>query len=188
MSAMTPTTVAASAPKLWGVLAQYETPREIYKAAERVRDAGYSKWDCCTPFAVHGLDKAMGVKPSTLPWYVLIVGICGSVFALGFEMWTMMDAYPIITQGKPLFSLPAYVPVWYEATVLSSCLTVFFGNWVLSRLPQYYHPAFKSLAFARVTDDKFFVMIEAADSRFDLEKTKALLKDAGASHIEELAE
>ena len=76
MSTTTPTTVAASAPKLWGVLAQYETPREIYKASERVRDAGYSKWDACTPFPVHGLDKAMGVKPSTLPWYVLGIGIC----------------------------------------------------------------------------------------------------------------
>jgi hypothetical protein len=76
--------------------------------------------------------------------------------------------------------------VWYEFTVLSSCLTVFFGNWVLNRLPQYYHPAFKSAAFARVTDDKFFIMIEAKDARFDSEKTRALLKETGASHIEEL--
>jgi len=176
----------SSTPKTWGLLAQYETPREIYKACERVRDAGYTKWDSCTPFPVHGLDRAMGLKPSTLPWYVLLIGICGSIFALSFEIWTMGHEYPIITQGKPLYSLPAFVPVWYEFTVLSSCLTVFFGNWILNRLPQYYHPAFKSKAFDRVTDDKFFIMIEAGDSRFDLEKTKALLGDSGASLIEEL--
>ena len=176
----------SSTPKTWGLLAQYETPREIYKACERVRDAGYTKWDSCTPFPVHGLDRAMGLKPSALPWYVLVIGICGSIFALSFEIWTMGHEYPIIVQGKPLYSLPAFVPVWYEFTVLSSCLTVFFGNWILNRLPQFYHPAFKSKAFDRVTDDKFFIMIEAADSRFDLEKTKALLGDAGASHIEEL--
>jgi len=176
----------ATTPKTWGLLAQYETPKAIYKACERVRDAGYSRWDACTPFAVHGLDKAMGLKPSTLPWYVLFIGIGGSLFALGFEIWAMGHEYPMIVQGKPLYSLPAFVPVWYEFTVLSSCLTVFFGNWVLNRLPQYYHPAFKSKAFERVTDDKFFIMIEAQDSRFDLEKTKSLLKDAGATHIEEL--
>jgi hypothetical protein len=176
----------ATTPKTWGLLAQYETPKAIYKASERVRDAGYTRWDACTPFAVHGLDKAMGLKPSTLPWYVLVFGICGSLFALSFEVWAMGSEYPFIVQGKPLFSLPAFVPVWYEFTVLSSCLTVFFGNWVLNRLPQYYHPAFKSKAFARVTDDKFFIMIESADSRFDLDKTRDLLKDAGATHIEEL--
>lgn len=172
--------------KTWGLMAQYENPAEIFHAAERVRDAGYSKWDCCTPFPVHGLDKAMGAPPSKLPWYVLLIGICGSLFAVAFELWSMGYDYPIIVQGKPLNSLPAYVPVWYEATVLSSCLTVFFGNWVLNRLPQYYHPAFSSKAFARATDDKFFILIEAADSRYDAEKTKALLKDTGASHIEEI--
>jgi hypothetical protein len=77
-------------------------------------------------------------------------------------------------------------PVWYEFTVLSSCLTVFFGNWVLNRLPQYYHPAFKSKAFERVTDDKFFIMIEASDAKFDRSGTKVLLEATGASHVEEL--
>lgn len=176
----------ATTSKTWGLLAQYETPKAVYKACERVRDAGYSRWDACTPFPVHGLDKAMGLKPSTLPWYVLIFGICGSLFAIGFEIWAMGHDYPFIVQGKPLYSLPAFVPVWYEFTVLSSCLTVFFGNWVLNRLPQYYHPAFKSKAFERVTDDKFFIMIEASDAKFDRSGTKVLLEATGASHVEEL--
>jgi hypothetical protein len=125
--------------KLWGVLAQYENPAVLTHACERVRDEGYQAWDACTPFPVHGLEKAMGVKPSRLPWYVLIVGIMGSAFMLWFEVYAMSDLYPFIVGGKPLFSLPAFVPAWYEITVLSSCLTAFFGNWVLSGLPRPHH-------------------------------------------------
>jgi hypothetical protein len=88
--------------------------------------------------------------------------------------------------GKPLFSMPAFVPVWYEITVLSACLTAFFGNWILNGLPRPNHPAFNSKAFERVTDDKFFIMIEASDSKFDRERTKALLQSTGASLVEEL--
>jgi hypothetical protein len=183
----------AKAPKLWGLLAQYENPAEIYHAAEKVKGAGYAKWDCCVPFPVHGLDKVMGVKASPLPWFVLAIGISGSLFALCFELWTMGAlgtdkewVYPFILAGKPLNSLPAFVPVWYAVTILSSCLTIFFGNWFLCKLPMLHHPTFQSKRFERVTDDKFFIVIEASDSRFDFDKTRALLKDTGASFIEEL--
>lgn len=176
----------STTPNLWGVLARYENPHDIYKACEQVRDAGYQKWDACTPFPVHGLDKAMGLPASKLPWIVLAVGLSGSAFALFFESWAMGTLYPFVVGGKPLFSLPAFVPVWYELTVLSSCVTAFLANWILSGLPRPHHPAFNSKAFERVTDDKFFIMIEATDARFDLEKTKALLQNAGASLVEEL--
>ena len=172
--------------KVWGLLAQYENPAEIYQASEKVRDAGYEKWDACAPFPVHGLDKAMGVKPSKLPWAVLLVGLTGSSLMLFFESYTSGYAYPFIVGGKPLFSLPAFVPVWYEMSVLSSCLTAFFANWIMNGLPEPYHPAFASKAFERVTDDKFFIMIEAEDPKFDLEKTKALLANTGATLVEEL--
>ncbi|MBL8909107.1 MAG: DUF3341 domain-containing protein [Archangium sp.] len=172
--------------KIWGVLAQYENPHTIYKACEQVRDAGYEKWDACTPFPVHGLDKAMGAPPSKLPWVVLTVGLTGSALGLFFEAWAMGSAYPMVVGGKPLFSLPAFVPVWYELTVLSSCVTAFLANWIMNGLPRPHHPAFNSKAFERVTDDKFFIMIEAEDPKFDLEKTKALLSGAGATLVEEL--
>ena len=172
--------------KIWGLLAQYENPAEIYHASEKVRDAGYEKWDACAPFPVHGLDKARGAKPSKLPWAVLLIGLTGSSLMLFFESYTSGYAYPFIVGGKPLFSLPAFVPVWYEMSVLSSCLTAFFANWIMSGLPEPYHPAFASKAFERVTDDKFFIMIEAEDAKFDLEKTKALLADTGATLVEEL--
>jgi hypothetical protein len=175
-----------STTKLWGVLARYENPAELYHACERVRDEGYQAWDACTPFPVHGLEKAMGVPPSKLPWFVLAIGLAGSAFMLWFQVYAMGDLYPYIVGGKPLVSIPAFVPVWYEITVLSACLTAFFGNWILNGLPRPNHPAFNSKAFERVTDDKFFIMIEASDSKFDRERTKALLQSTGASLVEEL--
>ncbi|MBX7098243.1 MAG: DUF3341 domain-containing protein [Myxococcaceae bacterium] len=175
-----------TAKSLWGVLAQYETPAAVFHACEKVRDEGYQQWDSCAPFPVHGLEKAMGVKPSKLPWAVLIVGVLGSSLMLFFQTWAMGNAYPFVVGGKPLFSLPAFVPIWYEITVLSSCVTAFLANWIMNGLPQPYHPAFASKAFERVTDDKFFIMIEATDPKFDLEKTTALLKSSGATMVEEL--
>lgn len=180
-------TALEKTPRIWGLLAQYEDPRAIYAACEKVRDEGYENWDSCTPFPVHGLDKAMGLKASKLPWIVLSVGLCGSTFMLWFESFAMGNLYPMIVGGKPLFSLPAFVPIWYEITVLSSCLTAFFANWILSGLPEPYHPAFNSKAFERVTDDKFFIMIESQDPKFDLEKTRTLLASTGATSVEELA-
>lgn len=172
--------------KLWGYLAQYENPAQLYHACEKVRDQGYQAWDACTPFPVHGLEKAMGVKPSVLPWIVLVCGISGSVGMLGFLTYAMAELSPYVVGGKPLFSLPAYVPIWYEVTVLSSCLAAFLGNWILNGLPRPHHPAFSSKAFERVTDDKFFIMIEASDKKFDAAGTKALLESTGATLVEEL--
>jgi hypothetical protein len=106
---------------------------------------------------------------------------------LWFESFAMGNLYPMVVGGKPLFSLPAFVPVWYEITVLSSCVAAFLANWILSGLPQPHHPAFNSKAFERVTDDKFFIMIESLDPKFDLEKTRSLLQSTGATTVEELA-
>ena len=183
----TPTSSHRAKPlKRWGLLAQYETPAKIFQACEKVRDAGYSRWDSCTPFPVHNLDKAMGLPPSKLPWFVLTIGVTGSLSMILFMIWASAWDYPVVVGGKPLFSIPAFVPIWYEFTVLSSCLTIFFGNWFLNRLPQLYYPAFRNKAFERVTDDKFFIVIEAADPRFDREKTEALLKETGATLVEEI--
>lgn len=178
--------MSAATAKPYGLLAQYEDPHAVFQACEKVRDAGYTQWDSHTPFPVHGLDKAMGVKPSFLPWVVLIVGVSGSTFMLLFEMWSSALAYPFIVGGKPLFSIPAFVPVWYEVTVLSSCLAAFFGNWVLNGLPRLHHPLFQSKAFDRATDDKFFIVVEASDPKFDASATRALLESSGASAVEEV--
>src|SRR5688572_4735711 len=97
--------------RTWGLLAQYETPADIFHAAEKIRDAGFTRWDTCTPFPVHGLDRAMGLKASPLPWFVLVIGASGSAFALAFMIWAMKYDFPIVVSGKPLLSIPAFVPI-----------------------------------------------------------------------------
>ncbi len=171
---------------VWGVLAQFETTHDIYHACEKVRDAGYKKWDAHAPFPVHGLDKAMGLKPSVLPWMVLVAGTTGATLAIWFMIWVSAYDYPLNIGGKPTWSIPAFIPVMFEVTILFSALTTAFGMFFLNRLPTWNHPTFSSKAFERATDDKFFIVIESSDPAFDMNKTQSLLKSAGASHFEVL--
>ena len=117
---------------------------------------------------------------------MLCGGLFGGIFAMSFMLWTSAYDYPLNIGGKPTWSVPAYIPITFEFTVLCSCLTTFFGLWFLCRLPQLYHSAFRSKAFEKVTDDKFFIMIEAADPKYDAGKTKSLLEETGATLVEEV--
>ena len=170
--------------KIYGMLAEFDTPQVLYTACEQVRDEGFKHWDALTPFPVHGLDKAMGLKASKLPWIVLAMALTGCACGFALQWWTMVIDYPSIIAGKPLFSWPAYIPVTFELTILFGSFGAVFGMFGLNRLPTLNHPLFSSERFKRVTDDKFFIAIEARDPRYDKRKTKKLLKKLGATHIE----
>lgn len=172
--------------KTYGLLAEYDTAAAVYHACEQVRDAGYKVWDSHTPFAVHNLDKAMGLPPSVLPWIVFVMGMTGASLAMLLQWWTSTIDYPIIIAGKPYFSWQAYVPVTFELGILFSAFGAVFGMLGLNRLPMWYHSLFNSDRFARVTDDKFFIAIEARDPKYDPQKTRELLERTGAVHIEEV--
>ncbi|MBI2565416.1 MAG: DUF3341 domain-containing protein [Candidatus Schekmanbacteria bacterium] len=174
---------ATERPKSFGLVAQFDTPAAIFRACEKVRDAGYLRWDAHTPFPVHGLDKAMGLKPSRLPWISLVLALGGAATGLLLQWWTSAVEYPLIISGKPYFSWPAFVPVIFELSVLGGAAGAVFGMLFLNRLPQLYHALFRVDAFAKVTDDKFFISIEAADPRYDEQKTRKLLESAGASLV-----
>ena len=161
--------------KLWGLLAEFASPQDLVRAASRIRDAGYTKWDAHTPFPVHGLDGAMGVKTTRLPYLVLAAGAVGTTSGLLMQWWMNAVDYPIIISGKPFNSLPADIPVTFELTVLLAALTSFIGMLVANGLPRFHHPLFKNGRFRRATTDAFFLAIEAADPRFDLVKTEQLL-------------
>ncbi len=161
--------------RIYGLLAEFDTTDAIIDSAEKVRDAGYKKWDVHTPFPVHGLDEAMGIKPTILPWLVLGGGITGAAAGLLLQWWTNAVDYPHIISGKPFFSLPANIPIIFEVTVLVSAITTVLGLFGLNQLPKWYHPLFTSHRFRRVTTDRFFIVIEAADPIFDLEKTRTFL-------------
>jgi hypothetical protein len=161
--------------KLWGLLAEFQTPQDLVRAAARVRDAGYTKWDAHTPFPVHGLDGAMGIRSTRLPFFVLGAGMIGTTVGLSMQYWMNAVDYKLIISGKPFNSLPADIPVTFELTVLLASLTAFIGMLLLNNLPRFNHPLFSNAAFRRSTSDSFFLAIEAADPRFDREKTEQLL-------------
>ncbi len=170
--------------KLYGLVAEYDTPQELMAAAEQVRDAGYTRWDCLTPFPVHGLDDAMGVKPTILPWLTLGAGLSGTTIAFLLQTWTNAVDYPYIISGKPLISLPASIPIMFELTVLLAAFTTFLGMLALNVLPQLFHPLLRRTRAAKFTDDKFGIVIEADDKRFNREQVQLLLEKSGATLVE----
>jgi hypothetical protein len=174
--------------KTWGLLAEFETPQVIYTACEGVRDEGYRHWDAHTPFPVHGLERAMGLSASKVPWIVLGMAIFGMVLGFTLQWWTTVIDYPIIVAGKPFLSWPAWIPVTFELAILMGAFGAVFGMFGLNKLPTFHHPIFNSDRFKAATDDKFFITIEARDPLFDAKKTKKLLQQLGATNIEEVDE
>ncbi|MCK6528059.1 DUF3341 domain-containing protein [Myxococcota bacterium] len=165
-------------------LAEFDTAGEIYHACEHVRDAGFSRWDAHTPFPVHGLDKAMGIGRSRVPWIALVCGFTGAGLAFWLQAWVHSSAYPLVINAKPYMSWQAYIPVTFEVGVLFTALGTLIGMLALNRLPQHYNSLFKSARFERSTDDKFFISIAADDPRFQGEETLRFLQGLGASHVE----
>jgi hypothetical protein len=161
----------------------FETPAEITHACEALRDEGYKHFDAHTPFAVHGLEKAMGLPPSRLPFIVLGGGFTGLASAIALAYWTQAVDYPLVIAGKLPFSFQAYIPIFFELTVLFSAFATFFGMWGLNRLPTYYHPVHSYPSFHRASDDAFIVSVEARDPKFDMKKTRELLEKLGAREI-----
>lgn len=171
-----------------GVLAEFRNPKELLDAAKVINQSGYRNYDTFSPFPIHGMDKAMSLKKSKLGWIVFSHGLLGFTGALTMIYWMMVVDYPLIISGKTLMNIPAWIPVTFELTVLLSAFGAVFGMFFLNGLPRFNHPLFNSEQFKKVTDDGFFVCIEAEDPQFDTEKVQSLLNDAGATHIEEVYE
>ena len=172
-----------SAPR-YGLLAEFTTPAGLYHACESVRDAGFSRWDAHTPFPVHGLDRAMGLRRSKLPWLVFVLAMAGAAGGFLLQTWVHSVAYPSVISGKPYFAWPAYIPVTFELAVLGGALGAVLGILAFNRLPRHHHPVFASAVFERASDDRFFISIESQDLRFDATATPELLRKAGAARLE----
>lgn len=174
--------------KTVGALAQFSNPGELMKAAKKLRDSEYNKYDCHSPFPIHGMDKAMGLPRSPLGWMIGLAAIIGTSGALALQWWTSTIDYPMVISGKPLFSFQAYVPVTFAIGILLSAFTALIGMLVINGLPRWNHPVFNSNRFEKATDDSFFVSIEADDPRFDKEKTLQFLESIGGTDCELLEE
>lgn len=171
-----------------GVVGVFDDPNVLYKAAEKVRDAGYQKWDCHTPYPIHGLEKAMGVKDSFIPYLTMGAAFCGLITAItltgGLNAWY----YPINIGGKALFSWQAFVPVMFELFVLFAAFTTFGSVIVFCKLFRWHHPLHDSGLMADVMCDKFALVINAEDDKYKEEATKRLLEKAGCSDVRPLME
>ncbi|MDP2137924.1 MAG: DUF3341 domain-containing protein [Candidatus Didemnitutus sp.] len=170
----------------YGLIAAFDTTPALYQACEKVRDAGYSDWDSLTPFPVHGLDAAMGIRRSKVPRVSLCGGIVGFCTGMSMIWFTGAYDYPLIVGGKPYFSPMFAFPVSYELTILFTAFATVIGMFVINGLPRHYHPVMKAPQFVRALDDRFFIVIEANDPKFNLTATRDFLAKIGGQDIAEL--
>lgn len=172
--------------KRYGYLALFESAPAIYQAARSVREAGYRNWDVLTPFPVHGMDGAMGLKRSRVPAFTLVGGVIGFCTGMFISWYMGQYDYPLIVGGKPFFSPIFPFPVAYELTILLAAFGTLGGMFVTNQLPMHHHPVMNYSKFRRLTDDQFAVVIEASDDLFGEEETREFLEGLGASEVTEL--
>ena len=168
----------------WGVVAEFDSPHAIYEAAKKTTEAGYVHVDSHTPFPIHGIEQALRHPPSHLGWFVVIGGLVGIVGAQVMMWWMNAVDYPIWVSGKEPYAWPATIPITFELMVLVSALTAVFGMFALNKLPRHYHPIFKHESIHRVSDDRFFLSIEARDARFDRSATVEFLQSLGGMNVQ----
>jgi hypothetical protein len=174
--------------KIFGVLAQFDSAGSLLKAAHQVHDAGYQKYDCHSPFPIHGMDTAMRLKRSPLGYLIGAVAATALTGITLFIYWTSAVDYPLVISGKPYFSYQAFVPVIFAVTILLSAITATLGMMALNQLPKLFHPLFNSPQFSKVTNGGFFVSIEANDPLFDQARTTSFLQSIGATQVEVVGE
>lgn len=166
------------------IVGEFSDPKSLLKAAEALKNAGYKDFETYSPFPIHGMDDAMGLKPSILGWIVLCGGITGLTGALTLQWWTSAVDYKLVISGKPLFSYQAFVPVSFECMILFSAFCAVFGMLALNKLPKLYDSVFKHSTFHKATSHAFFVSVDDTDSQFDLTTTQTLLVQLGGQNVE----
>ena len=170
----------------YGLLAEFDSPTALVRAAKRAYEAGYRRMDTFSPYPVEEAWEAIGHHDRRLSLIVLGGGITGLLTGLGLQEWVHQIAYPINIAGKPLNSWPQFIPVIFELTILFAALSAVIGMIVLNGLPQPYHPVFNVPRFEHASRDKFFLVIESTDPKFDRAKTMDFLKTLDASEINEV--
>jgi hypothetical protein len=174
--------------KFYGLLAEFDTPDQIVEATNKTREAGYRRIDAFAPYPVHGLAEAVGKRRSRLRYIVLAGGVAGFVTGFLMQYYTAVIDYPLNIGGRPLNSWPQFVPIMFEMTVLFAAFAAVLGMMGLNGLPMPYHPLFSVERFKQVTNDKFFLCIEASDPKFnrdDARKFLEQLKPVGVYDVED---
>src|SRR5688572_21163015 len=177
----------APAGTVYGLMAEFDNPSSLVEAAEKARLAGYRRMDAYSPIPIEELSEALGLRRTRLPILVFLGGLAGGSGGYLLQYWSQAIEYPMIVGGRPFHSWPHFIPVTFETTVLGAALTAFFGMWALNKLPQPYHPVFNVAAFTRASTDRFFLVIETGDPRFDRTSTWNFLESTHPIGVSEVA-
>ena len=192
MTGTAPSTAASSEAeadrKLVGMIGLYDDPDTLIGAATKVRDAGYKKWDCHTPYPVHGLDDAMGLKGSPMAYICLGMGGVGLCLAVLMQWWMSAVAYPVRIGGKPFFSWQAFIPITFELFVLFAAISTFVGMIILCKLAKWHSPLHDSGVMEAVTTTRYGVVLESEDALFTVDGARALLEETGCKDVRPLYE
>ncbi len=170
--------------KVYAVMGEFAEPEDLVEAGRRIRAMGYTKIDAMTPFPVHGIDEAIGVPYSKIGWIVVCGALAGITTAQVLIYYVGEIDYPLIIGGKPLFDFTYSIPPTFELAVLFSAITTFMCTWALSGLPRLYHPSMNYRNAHRASDDRFLLVVEADDPKFDAQKTAQDMRSVGANDVE----
>jgi Protein of unknown function (DUF3341) len=173
---------------LYGLLAEFDTPEELVAATRTVTAAGYTRTDGFSPFPIHEMSEALNFRERKVAPIILAGGIIGLIGGWGLEYWTQVIAYPLNIGGRPFNSWVSFIPPAFETTILVAAFSAVIGMLALNGFPHPYHPVFNAPRFERASQDKFFLVIEAADPRFDLEQTRAFLTGLNPHDVVEVEE
>ena len=173
-------------PAIFGLIAEFEDPHELIHAAQKTYDEGYREMDAYSPIPLHGLPEAIGCKKSVVPKIAFCMGMCGAVGGFMLQYATNGLHYGHVVSARPMFSWPSFMPITFESGVLAAGISIVFGMLALNGLPRLHHPIFNAPGFDRATTDRFFLCIEATDSKFDADATRAFLEGLKADSVSEV--
>lgn len=164
------------------VLAEFPTPDALVKATNEMRLKGFQGMDTYSPYPLHGGSEALGLPPSKVPFIALGGAITGAITALSFQTYMNTIDYPLNVGGRPLLSLPSWIPITFELAVLLTAFGVFFGILGLSRLPQPYHPVFEHDAFRTASTHGYWLSVPKL-AGVDVQDVQSKLQSLGATQV-----
>ena len=168
---------------LHGVMAEFDTAQAVVEAARKTMRQGFSRVEAYTPIPIEELNDIIHKKRTILPTISLLGGLAGLATGFALQYWASVIEYPMNVGGRPYASWTAFVVPSYELTILFSALATAGGMIALNGLPQPYHPVFNTPRFSLASSDKFFLVIEAGDARYDADQTPRFLQELGAKGV-----
>ena len=171
-----------------GLVGLYDDPTTLLRAAEAVRDTGCRKWDCHTPYPVHGLDAAMGLGNSPVPYITVLSGFFGLAVAIVLTGGLSVFQYPLVTSGKALFSWQAFAPIYFELFILFAALATMGSVVFFCRLGKWHSPLHDSGIMPEVTCDRFAIVVDAADEKYDEAGLRKIFQETGCQDIRPLVD